>query len=70
MARVLLAWELGGNSGHVVRLASIGDELLARGRQVDMVLQRPDGLRQARHLRDRVTLRQGPPIALGWWNWQ
>ena len=60
MARVLLAWEWGGNSGHIVRLASIADQLLARGHQVDIVLQRPDGLRQARHLVDRVTLRQAP----------
>lgn len=60
MARVLLAWELGGNSGHIVRLAGIAEQLLARGHSVDLVLQRPDALRQARQLLDRVTVRQAP----------
>lgn len=31
MARVLIGWELGANTGHIVKLAGIANELVARG---------------------------------------
>ena len=36
MARLLLAWERGGGSGHVVILAQLAQRLLARGHQVHL----------------------------------
>lgn len=42
MARVLLGWELGANSGHVVRLRIIAEQLIGEGHAVAVALQRLD----------------------------
>lgn len=60
MARILLGWELGGNSGHARRLAGISRRLLARGHELTLAVQRPDALRVARDLEGRVAIRQAP----------
>ena len=60
MARILLGWELGGNSGHARRLAGIARRLLARGHDLTLAVQRPDALRVARDLEGRVAIRQAP----------
>ncbi|MDF8334826.1 hypothetical protein [Novosphingobium cyanobacteriorum] len=60
MARILLAWELGGNSGHAARLAAISRGLLDAGHHVTLAVQRPDAFRNARDLEGRVALRQAP----------
>ena len=39
MARILLGWELGGGSGHAIRLAAIARILAARGHEPVFVLQ-------------------------------
>ena len=60
MARILLGWELGGNSGHARRLAGIARRLVARGHELTFAVQRPDALRVARDLEGRVAIRQAP----------
>lgn len=60
MARILLAWELGGNGGHALRLAAIARRLLGCGHEVAMAVQRPDAMRSARDLEGRIALRQAP----------
>ncbi|MGV8832673.1 MAG: glycosyltransferase [Devosia sp.] len=60
MARVLLAWELGGNSGHVVRLAAIATRLRADGHQISLAVQRPDSLRRSRAAFEGCEIRQAP----------
>lgn len=60
MARILLGWELGGNSGHVRRLAGIARVLLAQGHALTLAVQRPDALRLARDLEGQVAVRQAP----------
>ena len=42
MARILLGWELGGGQGHKVRLAAVARELLGRGHEAVVALQRTD----------------------------
>lgn len=42
MARVLLGWELGANTGHIVTLRSLASALLANGHEVALALQRID----------------------------
>ena len=39
MARILIGWELGANSGHTVKLADIAAEVVARGHEPIFVLQ-------------------------------
>lgn len=39
MARILIGWELGANSGHTVKLADIARELAARGHETVFALQ-------------------------------
>ena len=39
MSRILMAWELGGNLGHVVTLLAVARELRARGRDVVFALR-------------------------------
>ncbi len=39
MARVLIGWELGANTGHIVKLAGIADELAARGHETIFAVQ-------------------------------
>jgi hypothetical protein len=39
MARLLMAWELGGGMGHVVPLSQLAQALIDRGHQVDFVLR-------------------------------
>ncbi len=39
MARILLGWELGGNTGHVVKLAAIARELAVRGHELVFAVQ-------------------------------
>ncbi|MBT9492183.1 MAG: hypothetical protein IV107_07490 [Paucibacter sp.] len=39
MARILMAWELGGGMGHVVPLSQLAQVLIDRGHQVDFVLR-------------------------------
>ncbi|WP_298194531.1 glycosyl transferase-like UDP-glucuronosyltransferase [Novosphingobium sp.] len=60
MAHILLGWELGGNSGHVRRLAGLARRLLAQGHTLTLAVQRPDALRVARDLEGRVAIRQAP----------
>jgi hypothetical protein len=63
MARVLMAWELGGGMGHVVPLAQIGRALVARGHELHLVLRDLSGARQALgdlHGHPRVVLWQAP----------
>jgi UDP:flavonoid glycosyltransferase YjiC (YdhE family) len=60
MARVLLAWELGGNSGHAVRLAHVAQTLARAGHAVTLAVQRPDSLRRWRTAPGCAALRQAP----------
>jgi len=60
MARILLGWELGGNSGHARRLAGIARLLLARSHELTLVVQRPDAFRIARDLEGRTRILQAP----------
>jgi UDP:flavonoid glycosyltransferase YjiC (YdhE family) len=39
MGRVLIAWELGGNMGHVVALTAVARELRERGHRVAFALR-------------------------------
>lgn len=39
MARILIGWELGANTGHIVKIAGIAAELAARGHQPVLALQ-------------------------------
>ncbi|MDK9698106.1 MAG: hypothetical protein OEL76_17155 [Siculibacillus sp.] len=58
--RVLLGWELGGNSGHLRRLGDIASCLVARGHEVHLALQRPTTIRLPAAWRDRIDLWQAP----------
>lgn len=60
MARVLLAWELGGNSGHAVRLARLAGALAGEGHAVTLAVQRPDSFRRWRAAPGCAVLRQAP----------
>lgn len=60
MARVLLAWELGGNSGHAVRLARLVEALLTQGHCPILAVQRPDAFRRWRGVPGFGTIRQAP----------
>lgn len=57
MARILLAWELGGNAGHATRLAAIARRLCDAGHHVTLAVQRPDAFRT---LAEGIALRQAP----------
>lgn len=43
--RVLFAWEMGKNYGHVTQIVDVAKELSARGMEITMALQRPEILR-------------------------
>ena len=62
MRRVLIAWEIGGNLGHLGRLLPIATELVARGYSVSFAV--PEGARSANWLRERawsvVEIPRGP----------
>lgn len=60
MARILLAWELGGNGGHAAKLASLARALHAEGHHVSIAAQRPDAFRALRDLLPAIELRQAP----------
>ncbi|WP_441867448.1 glycosyltransferase [Phaeovulum sp. W22_SRMD_FR3] len=60
MAHVLLAWELGGNSGHAVRLAQLVSALAAAGHRTSLAVQRPDAFRQWRDAPGFAPIRQAP----------
>jgi len=60
MANVLLAWELGGNSGHAVRLARVAEALAANGHTTSFAVQRPDAFRPWRQATSHVAIRQAP----------
>lgn len=47
MARLLLAWEIGGGQGHLVPLAQLAEPLLARGHALHLVLRDLAGARAA-----------------------
>jgi UDP:flavonoid glycosyltransferase YjiC (YdhE family) len=60
MARILFAWEMGANYGHVSAFAPVAKELLDRGHEVIAVLQ---GIHDARHFLDpRVGVLQAPVV--------
>jgi UDP-N-acetylglucosamine:LPS N-acetylglucosamine transferase len=63
MARILMAWELGGGMGHVVPLSQLAQELIDRGHSIDFVLRdlagASDGLGDLAHHR-QVRLWQAP----------
>lgn len=40
--RVLFAWEVGGNFGHVTQIVSIAEKLAAEGAEIFLVLKRPE----------------------------
>lgn len=63
MARILMAWELGGGMGHVVPLTQIGRVLVERGHELHLALRDLSGIRQALgglHGHPRVLLWQAP----------
>ena len=62
MARVLLAWELGANFGHISGLAPIASELLGRGHEVIAALS--DIQESPRFLSPDVQLLQAPRFVL------
>ena len=47
MARIVMAWELGGGMGHVVPLSQIAQALVARGHDVHFVLRDLSGAAEA-----------------------
>lgn len=60
MARILLAWELGGNAGHAVRLARLVAALHAEGHTTSLAVQRLDAFRRWRQAAGFAELRQAP----------
>lgn len=60
MAHVLLAWELGGNSGHATRLAKLVSALRERGHRTSLAVQRPDAFRRWRNTPGFSEIRQAP----------
>ncbi len=60
MAKILLAWELGLNSGHAVRLAQLATKLVARGHTLCLGVQRPDSFRKWRGQPGFAEIRQAP----------
>jgi hypothetical protein len=59
--RVLLAWELGANSGHRMRLLALAERLVARGHRVDCVVQDLKGFAQVPLVSERrIGLWQAP----------
>lgn len=62
MARILIAWELGANAGHGVKLAAMARALRNLGHHIDFALQRLDAARSFRDLAEApgVRLRQAP----------
>lgn len=60
MAKVLLAWELGGNTGHAVRLARLASALVRAGHATSLAVQRPDAFRPWRHAPGFAEMRQAP----------
>lgn len=60
MAQVLLAWELGGNSGHAVRLARLVSALAQAGHATSLAVQRPDAFRPWRDVPGFARMRQAP----------
>jgi hypothetical protein len=63
MARIAMAWELGGGMGHVVPLTQIGRVLVERGHELHLLLRDLSGIRQALgdlHGHPQVRLWQAP----------
>lgn len=60
MAKILLTWELGLNSGHVVRLAQLAEALTAAGHDTCFAVQRPDAMRRWRGQAGFAEVRQAP----------
>lgn len=60
MAKILLTWELGLNSGHAVRLAQLAEALQAAGHETCFAVQRPDALRRWRGQAGFAEVRQAP----------
>ena len=60
MAKILLTWELGLNSGHAVRLAQLAQALQAAGHETCFAVQRPDSLRRWRGQAGFTEVRQAP----------
>lgn len=58
MARVLIGWELGGNRGHLARIAPVAAMLRAAGHEVALALQHVDALGPDRDT--RMILFQAP----------
>jgi hypothetical protein len=60
MARIVFAWEMGANYGHLSGFAPVAKELLARGHELVAVLQHPH---DARHFFDsRIAVLQAPVV--------
>lgn len=58
--RVLLAWELGANRGHVTALGRVAQELSERGARVTFAVQRLDAMRALRPLDPSWSIVQAP----------
>lgn len=61
MAKILIAWELGANFGHIARCTQIADALSAHGHQVVFALRNTAAAR--RYLPGKVFIHAPSPIA-------
>ncbi|WP_270938425.1 hypothetical protein [Falsiroseomonas oryzae] len=70
-ARILLAWEIGANRGHVAKLGAVARCLLERGHRLSFAVQQPDALRAFRAVAAASEIRQAPiwPGLLGHAGW-
>jgi hypothetical protein len=58
--RALLAWEIGGNRGHVAKIGAVAQRLAAQGFHLSFAVQQPDALRSFRAIAEAAEIRQAP----------